>query len=597
MSIHTLIAQIQGMKNANAFSKYIEYIRFPYFRNLEENSKIIFDFPLTVFVGKNGTGKSSTLQAMYGAPAQISLGDYWFSTNVDPIVDKEDNTRHCFIYAYKKNGHILEVLKQRGKRKNNPEYWETSRPRVKYQMVAAYEGERNEPIDMGVEYIDFRNELTAFDQMMYIMPYSPTKRFKTRQDYIRYYSQYLRDAINKNIKIGLYGSYWNEDIVNLSEAEVKIISDILGKKYQEVKIVHHRFYKNWGNTVYLKSINGLNYTEAFSGSGETAITILINKIYNCEPNTLVLLDEPEVSIHPGAQIKLKEFLLQQIKQKKLQIIISTHSPSFVKDLPPNAIKVFHDLPSGNFQIENKRLPEEAFYYIGHEISDKKIIMVEDRTAKNIIQSVLETFSPDIVSTFNVLYNPGGAPALHQYVSSYCLNSTEIRYVIFDRDQKFIEESFNPGTITIDDTNVNFLKSKIQLITGVDIKFFVDGNSNGGNVAQQIEQMLKYLKFYYEKVFYLPLNTPEEIIWNREHAINLLNLYSTPEEDINEIINIIDSEMNYKEKFKILTDKVSIADKSQDINAIQNMFIRKWLILKDENFQCIAEILTNIRNIQ
>ena len=47
----------------NKFMNYIKYIQFPKYKNLTENSKIEFEFPLTMLVGKNGTGKSSVLQA------------------------------------------------------------------------------------------------------------------------------------------------------------------------------------------------------------------------------------------------------------------------------------------------------------------------------------------------------------------------------------------------------------------------------------------------------------------------------------------------------------------------------------------------------
>ena len=40
--------------------------------------------------------------------------------------------------------------------------------------------------------------------------------------------------------------------------------------------------------------------------------------------SLILLDEPETSLHPGAQRSMLRFLLDQIKLKKHQIIISTH---------------------------------------------------------------------------------------------------------------------------------------------------------------------------------------------------------------------------------------------------------------------------------
>ena len=43
---------------------------------------------------------------------------------------------------------------------------------------------------------------------------------------------------------------------------------------------------------------------------------------------LLLLDEPETSLHPGAQVKLQRYILDQIKKKHLQVVISTHAPAF-----------------------------------------------------------------------------------------------------------------------------------------------------------------------------------------------------------------------------------------------------------------------------
>ena len=53
------------MKANGVFENYIEYIDFPFYKNLIPHSKITFEFPLTVLVGKNGGGKSSTLHALF----------------------------------------------------------------------------------------------------------------------------------------------------------------------------------------------------------------------------------------------------------------------------------------------------------------------------------------------------------------------------------------------------------------------------------------------------------------------------------------------------------------------------------------------------
>src|SRR5687768_15503566 len=106
----TLVEKIQRADQQGAFRPRIDYIRFPFFRNLSENAEIAFNSPFTVFVGQNGCGKSSVLQALYGAPKGYSLTNYWFSTQIDPIREPTEKDRHCFVYSHSNTGRDKEVL-------------------------------------------------------------------------------------------------------------------------------------------------------------------------------------------------------------------------------------------------------------------------------------------------------------------------------------------------------------------------------------------------------------------------------------------------------------------------------------------------------
>jgi predicted ATP-binding protein involved in virulence len=154
------INTLKQLRTIGIHRHYIEHIRFPFFRNLENDTKITFDFPITFLVGKNGGGKSSTLQSLYGCPKGYSLGDYWFTTELDPIKEFDKN-RNCFIYGFKDVNNIGEVIKQRINRKNDPDYWETAKPIKRYGMSTK---KRFSPIDKNVIYLDFRSELSAFDK-------------------------------------------------------------------------------------------------------------------------------------------------------------------------------------------------------------------------------------------------------------------------------------------------------------------------------------------------------------------------------------------------------------------------------------------------
>ena len=120
------------MVAANQFEPYLRHIRFPFYKNLQSGLRLDFSFPITAIVGANGCNKSSILKALYGSPDRHSLGDYWFSTKVDPIEDgANDDSRPRFIYGYRhpQAGQVVECVKMRVHNPDNPDYWESMRPR------------------------------------------------------------------------------------------------------------------------------------------------------------------------------------------------------------------------------------------------------------------------------------------------------------------------------------------------------------------------------------------------------------------------------------------------------------------------------------
>ena len=77
MGLKEDITIIKQMKANDIFKKYIEHIRYPKFRNLEPNTRINFDFPLTFLVGKNGGGieKSASSGPILYTATTFSLGE------------------------------------------------------------------------------------------------------------------------------------------------------------------------------------------------------------------------------------------------------------------------------------------------------------------------------------------------------------------------------------------------------------------------------------------------------------------------------------------------------------------------------------------
>ena len=148
----------------------------------------------------------------------------------------------------------------------------------------------------------------------------------------------------------------------LTKEETEIISDITGKKYSEIRLIEHSLFENRSYTAILKS-QDLVYSEAFAGSGEFAVVMLVRKIISAEEKSLIILDEPEVSLHPGAQIKLMEFLSQETIKKHHQIVIGTHSKLIIERLPPEAIVLLQlDQATHKVVAQCDVKPTEAFFH-------------------------------------------------------------------------------------------------------------------------------------------------------------------------------------------------------------------------------------------
>jgi len=590
-----LLDVIRQMKAGNAFKGTIEYVRFPFFRNLERDTRISLDFPLTVFVGQNGSGKSSTLQALYGCPAGKSIETFWFSTEVDPILEGEDGERHCVIYGYndaQKN--LLEVVKRRIKDANNPELWETSDPLKQYGMDP--KAKRNEPLAKEVLYLDFRSIRSAFERAFQRLRSNGEKP----QDFLRYRSWYLQRALKRNCAFSKPRS--NPPQI-LSDIELEEISGILGKSYAHGVLILNHIFGEWGFSVKFTTAAAASYSEAFAGSGETAVVILVHAILNAKPESLILLDEPETSLHPGAQSKVQEFLLRQIIKQRHQVVVSTHSQALVAGLPQEAIKVFCPNSKGKFAVLGNVLPEEAFFFIGQPILEKRRIIVEDRLGKALVDAAIAGLGAQTAALFDVEYFPGGHGGIKQDISRYCREKGWRTFVIFDGDQTPKTPVFDPKTLTVAQLHdqpvetVKFLDSEIMKQTGGKIGFSVDsdGKAGGGNKQQEIASRCEYLSFYGRNVFYLPWASPEHALWHKQTAESLIDL-TVDGGKAAELKAHLEAEPSVKKRFAFLADAVAGGSEAQKISAIHGIFVKAFIKQSPDEFAKLVALAQKIRAI-
>jgi ABC-type transport system involved in cytochrome c biogenesis ATPase subunit len=497
---------------------------------LAADTRVDFTYPISALVGANGTNKSSILRALYGAPGHNNLGNFWFSTSTDPITETGSGPS-CFIYGHWNDAtqQVVEVLKTRVSKEDDPDYWEPSRPIIRYGMDRMPPVGTGEPmadgrsmtrwnaISKNVVYLDFRAALSAFDKFFYHGELrTKTNTEKNKKDFIRIRAPHLKRALDTGMKTLEYRK--SERLhggVNrtLLPDELAAVSAILGREYSEIKIIRHSLFNCDAFSCFMTTV-GLKYTEAFAGSGEFAVVRIVTSIMEAPDQSLVLLDEPEVSLHPGAQDRLLDFLTTSVKMHKHQVVISTHSPAIVRKLPPEAIKVLTmDSLAGKVRLPRQAsLPDEAFFHLGEPMPGKIFVVVEDALAQAIVKRALSTEGEAISELFDVQYFPGGSQTLWgHYLPIYAAEARVNVLVLFDGDQRPAKNFQDPTTIAVADEAT--VKTEILRVTKVDIQFHVDGGKTGANIAQQEEMRRRFVSWALKNVDYLPgSEIPEAFVW-------------------------------------------------------------------------------------
>lgn len=122
-----------------------------------------------------------------------------------------------------------------------------------------------------------------------------------------------------------------ENFINQLELFTDIINDKLN--FKEIAISRE-------NGIFIKDTDfkGKEISLSQLSSGEKQEIILFYKlIFETPANTLLLIDEPEISLHIAWQKKFMDDLYKIIKFKKLNVVVATHSPQIINNHWENQI--------------------------------------------------------------------------------------------------------------------------------------------------------------------------------------------------------------------------------------------------------------------
>lgn len=136
----------------------------------------------------------------------------------------------------------------------------------------------------------------------------------THDDNKRILTVYLNDAEKKTL--------YFDDLLS----QIQLFVQIINKKQFASKTLYINEDKGFG----FKSIHGKELKLDLLSSGEQHEVIMIyDLLFHAQPNTLVLVDEPEISLHVAWQQAFVKDMMEIAKMRKLDLIIATHSPQII----------------------------------------------------------------------------------------------------------------------------------------------------------------------------------------------------------------------------------------------------------------------------
>ena len=263
--------------------QFIESIKIDNIHGWHEQ-EIHFDYPVVAIVGENGIGKSTFLKAAACAYKRNNEKDFYPSKMFMSTQWDEDAMDGATIEYKVRIGNVEKNLRW----KKTKDWGFTPKTKKPSRDVYFLDISRTLPLDATAGY--------------------------------------AKIAMTSNAEVG--------EGEALSVESIRDLSRVLGQTYSNARFVETNVDSS--REVGLLTREYGEISQFHQGAGEDAMLDMFKLLQDIPNQALLIIDEVENSLHPRAQRRFVQHLLEVARRKKLQIILSTHSPFVLEELPPVA---------------------------------------------------------------------------------------------------------------------------------------------------------------------------------------------------------------------------------------------------------------------
>jgi predicted ATPase len=291
--------------------------------------QVDFRFPIVAIAGENGSGKSTILKIAASAYHNTGADQYAKTFNPDDFFPKtqwEDVAGVRLTYTVRRGDQTVSYTLRK------PSTRWRGMPERATRRSYFLDISRTQPIDTLIGYGKIAKEVAFGDQE-----------------------------------------------VALSDTERRRLARVLKKEYTDSRMV---LAGEGGQQkqVGVLTIDGTTYSNFHQGAGEDSSADLIALLQEAPDHSLVIIDEVEASLHPRAQRRLVTELIDLARRKRLQFIVSTHSPFVLARLPDLARVYLQTAPDGSRSVLYGVSHEYALTMMDDEQHPDLILYAEDERA-------------------------------------------------------------------------------------------------------------------------------------------------------------------------------------------------------------------------
>lgn len=344
---------------------------------------------LNILVGTNGSGKSSVLQAAHLASCLLRQADRIRvgSTSTVAVMDLD----YLPSDEYSRLGHGVNWGNKRNTPSSKITFTFEDDQGNEVEAICEARAARNAGISVSGQLPEevrsmFRGQSTYFSGFIPGISGVPNREAKQS-----------KRVVMKACSFGDSNVYLRNALNLLTQDELSQIETWLSQLMGDVSI-NLDFVENRDLVIKAEvTVNGIPHPLELLGTGYIQLIQIFCYALLFKPKIL-LIDEPDIHLHPNIQEKLASVLSAIAVEKKISIVLTTHSPFIVRGSPLDTNVYWLD--SGRLVNENREATEIA---LGWGAFGKKVIIVSEDKGITLLKKLVSQW-PDIEKF--VTFHPG-----------------------------------------------------------------------------------------------------------------------------------------------------------------------------------------------